>query len=68
MNSKNDAIPQPNHMHTQWKIHRARYANATSVAKKIVKLIDCSSCSLPSSHPRSTWARESDSDNEHGRG
>ena len=35
---RNDAIPQPNHTHTHtmWKIHRARYTNASSVAEKIV--------------------------------
>ena len=32
-NNRNDAIPHPNHIH-MWKIRRARYTNASSVAEK----------------------------------
>ena len=36
--SENDAFPQPNHTHTMWRIRRARYTNASSVAKKLLCL------------------------------
>ena len=32
----NDAIPQPNHTHTMWKIRRARFTNASSIAEKLL--------------------------------
>ena len=35
--NRNDAIPQPNHTHTLWKIRRARYANASPVAEKLLQ-------------------------------
>ena len=34
--NRNDAIPQPNHTYTMWKLRRARYTNASPVAKKFV--------------------------------
>ena len=65
----NDAIPQPNHTHIMWKIRRARYTNASSIAKKCLLAYKLrSSCPSPLSHPSSTWAREWDPGNRHGRG
>ena len=55
----NDAIPQPNHTHKMWKIRRARYTNASSIAKKFLLAYELkSSCPSPLSHPSNTWARE----------
>ena len=65
----NDAIPQPNHTHIMWKIRRARYTNASSIAKKCLLASKLrSSYPSPLSHPSSTWALEWDPGNRHGRG
>ena len=63
-----DAIPQPNHTHKMWKIRRARYTNASSIANKFLLAYQLkSSCPSPLSHPSNIWARERDPGNGYGK-
>ena len=68
-NRRNDAIPQPNHTHIMWNIRRARYTNASSIAEKLLLSTYelWSSYPSPFFHPSSTWAREWDPGNGHGK-